>query len=193
MKRKITLLILASNLVLASCAAPFWTTSSYDQFPINRGQAKQGENLIKVIALAPGGGDVADAVGAELVKRGFVIVSPESTTNMVTGVDFKAVSEHRIPARRNLGEMDKLRQQLSAKGVDAFLVFNAQDFKPRQWREHAYWQQADYKIFSTLRTGPTFFGEIVSGQWANIDNRAKSATEAAVEIVNSMAMGGGSI
>lgn len=193
MKRTIAFLIFTSIVALASCAPPFWTTATYDQFPINRGLAKRGEHLFKVIALVPGGGDVANAVGVELAKRGFVIISLESTTSMVTGVDFKAVSEHRIPARRNPGEIDKLRQQLGAEGIDAFLVFNDREFKPRQWREQAYWQQADYMIFSTRHTGIGYFGDITNGRWANIENRAKSPSEAAVEIVNSMAMGGGAI
>ena len=185
--------MLASGVFLAACAPPFWTTSTYEQFPLNRGFAKRGEHLIKVIALVPGGGDVADAVGVELAKRGFAIVSPDSTMSMVTGIDFKAVIDHRIPARRNPAEMDKLRQQLSAKGVDAFMVFNVQDFKPRQWRDNAYWQQANYMMYSTLQTGIGYFGEIAIGQWANIENRAKSPSDAAVEIVNNMAMGGGAL
>jgi hypothetical protein len=193
MKRTLALLILTSCIFLTACAPPFWTTSTYEQFPLNRGLAKHGDRLIKVIALVPGEGDVADAVGIELAKRGFVIVSAASTMSMAAGVDFKAISEHGIPARRNMAEMDKLRQQLSAKGVDAFLVFNDRDFKPRQWRTNPYWQQASYMTYSTQYTGIGYFGEIASGQWANIDNRAKSPSDAAVEIVNSMAMGGGAI
>ncbi|MGE0559786.1 MAG: hypothetical protein AB7E73_15555 [Burkholderiales bacterium] len=193
MKRKIALLMLTSSVFLAACAPPFWTTSTYEQFPMNRGMVKKGERLIKVIALVPGEGDVADAVGIELAKRGFVIVSAASTRSMAAGIDFKVISDHAIPARRNLGEMDKLRQQLSVRGVDAFLVFNDKDFKPRQWRDNAYWQQASYMAYSTLYAGPGYFGEIASGRWANIENRAKSPSDAAVEIVNSMAMGGGSI
>jgi len=185
--------MLASGVFLAACAPPFWTTSTYEQFPLNRGLAKHGDRLINVIALVPGEGDVADAVGIELAKRGFVIVSAASTISMASGVDFKAISDHAIPARRNLAEMDKLRQQLSAKGVDAFLVFNDRDFKPRQWRDNPYWQQASYMTYSTQYTGIGYFGEIASGRWANIDNRAKSPSDAAVEMVNSMAMGGGAI
>lgn len=186
-------LIIALTMVVAACGSPHWITATYDQFPVNRGLVKRGEQPFRVIALIPGGGDVADAVGVELTKRGFQTVAPVSTTSMVSGVDFKAVSEHRIPARRNPGEIDKLRQQLGARGVDLFMVFHVTDFEPRQWREHKFWQQADYMMFSTRHTGPGYFGDIASGRWANIDNRAKSPADAAVEIVNSMAMGGGAI
>jgi len=80
------------------------------------------------------------------------------------------------------------RNPLRVQGVDVFLIVRGDRFNPRQWREHAYWQQADFWIHSTHQASMLFNGEIAYGGWANIDSRAKSPSEAAVEIVNSMAM-----
>ena len=76
--------------------------------------------------------------------------------------------------------------QLHAQGIDAFLVLKADGFAPRQWRQYAFWQTADTHLYSThpdLRGNPhSYWG------WVNIDStRAKSPSEAAVEIVTRMA------
>ncbi len=193
MRKIIRLAMIAPIFFLTACGAPYWKTSTFDQFPINRGSAARGTPPIKVIALVPGGGDVADSIGVELAKRGFVIVPAASTIGKAAGVDFKAVSEHHIPARRNPGEIDKLRGQLLRHGVDAFLIVQTHDFNPRQWRDNPYWQQASYQIYSTLHSGIGYFGYVSYGQWANIDKHAKGPSEAAVEIVNSMAQGPGAL
>jgi len=108
MKKVIRLAIIAPILFLAACGTPYWHTSMFDPFPINRGKAAKRQDLIKVIALVPGGGVVADAIGVELAKRGFVVIPSATTIGMVTDVDFKAVHESYIPARQNPGEIGKL-------------------------------------------------------------------------------------
>ena len=186
MKQVLRLAIVAPMLFLAACGLPYWYASTFDQFPVNRGRAEKG-GLIKVVALMPGGGVVGDAIGTELAKRGFVISPPASTMSMVTGVDLKIVYETYMLAGRPSGEMEKLRNQLRTQGVDAFLVVRADRFNPRQFQKYAYFQQANYAIYSTQGGTLHPSGEIYSGGWGNIDDRPKSPSEAAVEIVNRMA------
>jgi hypothetical protein len=126
-KRRVALTFTASAALLAACGAPRWDTATYDQFPLNWRRAERGAEVIRVIALVPGGSALSDAIGVELARRGFVIIEPASTVGMVTGVDFKAVLEHHIPARRNPVEMWKLRNQLHARGVNAFLIVRTHD------------------------------------------------------------------
>ena len=70
---------------------------------------------IRVIAIAPGGGVLADAVGGELTNRGFQIIDPGSTMRLV--------------GRVNLTEFDVTRpesiRQLRDQGVDAVLAVRA--------------------------------------------------------------------
>jgi hypothetical protein len=168
-------------LVLAACAQPpSPAVATADQFPM-----AGGTNPIKVIAILPGGGVLADAMGAELAKRGFVIHPASSTASMVTGVDFKAVAESYIPKRENPAAVINLKNQLLAKGVDAFLVVaRPQDFTPRQFRDAPYFQSASIHLYSTWEVA-NFFS---SYGWSNGDkDRAKSPEEAAAAIVTNMA------
>ncbi len=194
MKRVAALAVMATLPFLISCGPPRWETARYDQFPFNWSRVKSGE-VIKVIALVPGGGVVGDAIGVELAKRGFVIIPTATTVSMVTGVDFKAIAEHYIPARRNPGEIRNLGDQLGVQGVDAFLVVRANDFSPRQYLGHTYWQSADISIFSARGFEESNYagGAIYRHSWANIHDRPKSPAEAAAEIVKNLAFGPGAI
>jgi hypothetical protein len=168
--------------------------ATYDQFPINWNRAKQGNDLIKVIALVPGGGAVADAIGVELSRRGFVVISMTSTMSMATGIDFKAVAEGDIPSRRNPGEMRKLGNQLRAQGVDAFLIVRANDFSPRQYLSRTYWQSVDVSLFESGFDERNYAGNaIAGGPWLNLHDRPQSPAEAAAEIVSNLARGPGAI
>jgi hypothetical protein len=142
----------------------------------------------------PGGGALSEAIGVELAKRGFVIIEPASTVGMAIGVDFKAVSEHHIPARRNPVEMWKLRNQLHARGVNAFLIVRTHDFAPRPYLGRLFWQQAELEIHSTTEENATSNGAIAGTFWANLrHDRAQTPPEAAAEMVKNLARGPGGI
>lgn len=194
MKRVVGFALLALVLLLTSCGPPRWVTATYDQFPLNWSRAKRGLEPIKVIALVPGGGVVADAIGAELAKRGFVIIPMASTMRMVSGVDFKAVAEHYIPARRNWGELRKLGDALHARGADAFLIVRADKFDPRAYLGKTYWQEVHATLYASGFDESNFGGDpIASPPWFNIHDRPKTPAEAAAEIVENLAVGPGAI
>ncbi len=77
--------------------------------------ASHVKHSVSVIALAPGGGMLTDAVGVELANRGFTIIDPSSTSNMMV--------------RLNLNEVEISRPEGLAKlkdqGIDAFLIVRA--------------------------------------------------------------------
>ncbi len=194
MNRRVALTLLAAFGLLAGCAAPRWETATYERFALNRGRAEKGNDLIKVVAVVPGGGALAEAVGVELAKRGFVVIASTGTVGMAADVDFKAVSEHHIPARRNPGEMWKLRHALQARGVHAFLIVRTHDFAPRPYLGRIFWQQAELEIHSTTEENPAFNGAIAGTGFANLrDDRASTPSEAAADMVNRIAMGPGGI
>jgi hypothetical protein len=72
----------------------------------------QVKHSVEVIALAPGGGLIADAVGIELANRAFTIIDPSSTSSMMV--------------RLNLNEIEITRPEglakLKEQGIDAFLT-----------------------------------------------------------------------
>jgi len=194
MKRSVLFALVASLPLLASCGAPRWVTATYDQFPLNWSRAKADRGLIKVVAMVPGGGAIADAVGVELSRRGFEVISMASTACMVNDVDFKAIAEDYIPSRRNPRAMRELGDQLHARGVDAFVIVRAQDFSPRQHLGRAYWQSAHISIFASGFDERNYGGDaIAGGPWVNIHDRPMSPSEAAVEIVENLAWGSGAI
>lgn len=185
--------LVASLALLTGCTAPRWETATYDQFPLNWGRAKQGSELIKVIALTPGGGVLSEAIGAELAKRGFVIVPATITRTLATDVDFTAISGHQERARKP-GEVWKLRHALSARGVDAFLVVRDHDFPPKPYLGRTFWQQADLRIYSTTEENATSDGAIAGTSFANLlDDRPSTPSEAAVRMVMNLAIGPGGI
>jgi hypothetical protein len=186
--------LMASVLLLAGCTAPRWETATYDNFPLNWGRVKSGNTLIRVIALTPGGGVLSEAIGAELAQRGFVIVPVASTMTMAADVDFKAVSQHHVPARRSPGEMWKLRHALHARGVDAFLIVRAHDFVPRQHLGRTFWQQADLEVHSTTEENASSSGAVAGTGFVNFhDDRPSTPAEAAQTMVTNLARGPGGI
>ena len=194
MKRFFALAFMAALLFLTGCAPPRWDTATHDQFPLNWRRAERGKDPIKVIALVPGGGVLAEAIGVELARRGFVIIPVASTSNMVSGVDFKAIAEHHIPARRNSSEMWNLRHQLHARGVNAFLIVRDRDFIAKKYLGRTYWQQAELEIHSTSEENATSNGAIAGAGWANFrDDRPSSPSEAAADMVKRLATGPGAI
>ena len=67
-------LLLALVATLGGCA-----TSKISSAPVSIQRAHD----VKVIAFAPGGGLVADAVGVELANRGFTVIDSSTTSNMM--------------------------------------------------------------------------------------------------------------
>lgn len=104
MKKLQLLVALLSVVIVASGCA----TSKMSSAPI----ASQIKHNVEVVALAPGGGLIADAVGVELANRGFTIIDPSSTSSMMV--------------RLNLNEIEIARPEGLAKlkdqGIDAFLI-----------------------------------------------------------------------
>ena len=79
---------------------------------------------IRAVALSPGGGVLADAIGVELFNRGFTVMDPSQAGTLLGRSD---LTEFEIATSPNL-------QALSEKGVDALLVVksaNAADGKPQ--------------------------------------------------------------
>ncbi|SFN45090.1 hypothetical protein SAMN05216386_1021 [Nitrosospira briensis] len=99
-------LLSAAVIVTTGCA-----TSKMSSAPM----ASQVKHSVSVIALAPGGGLLTDAVGIELANRGFTIIDPSSTSSMMV--------------RLNLDEIEISRPEGLAKlkdqGIDAFLIVRA--------------------------------------------------------------------
>lgn len=89
--------------MLGGCAS-----SKISSVPI----ASQTKHAVKVIAFAPGGGLLADAVGVELSNRGFTVIDSSTTSSMMI--------------RLNLNEIEITRPEGLAKlrdqGIDAMLV-----------------------------------------------------------------------
>ena len=181
MRQAVATLATALALLLAACASQSPATARHDQFPMARAPYS-----VKAIAILPDGGVLADAIGEELARRGFTVYTVASTMRLVSGVDWNAVSKVFIPGRTNPDEVENLMRQLHAQGIDAFIVLKADGFAPRRWQQYAYWQTVGTHLYSThpeLRGNPiSYWG------WVNTDNqRARSAAEAAVEIVTRMA------
>ena len=185
---------LLSLMCLAGCSASRWDTLTYDRFPLNWRRAERGRALIKVIALVPGGGDLAEAIGIELSKRGFVVIPPASTITMASGVDLAAIAQRVVPAKRNPGEMWKLRHALHAQGVDAFLIVRVHDFVPKAYLGRDFWQQADLEVYSTTEENAAFNGAIAGTGFINFrKDRPSTPSEAAAAMVMNLAIGPGGI
>ncbi|MXS76887.1 hypothetical protein ABF87_02720 [Nitrosomonas sp. JL21] len=132
-------------------------------------------HAVKVIALAPGGGVLADAVGIELANRGFTIIDPSSTTNMLVRLNLNEVEIAKPEG------LTKLREQ----GIDAYLVVRAAGGYDQQP------QSASSRMNSThngqLLAGVTWqngFG----GQAGSVADRVmrKGLSEAAIDIANAL-------
>lgn len=167
MKRCIATALMASLLPPAGCASPRWEAATYERFPLNRGRVERGSDLIMVIALVPGGGALAEAIGIELAKRGFAVLPSTSTMSMAAAMDLRAIAEHHVPARRNWGEMWKLRHALRAHGVDAFPIVRNHDFVPKRRQK---------SLSRMLRIGerPGFQPSLERGKWVPLEPIADS-------------------
>lgn len=181
MSRANAVVAAALVLFLSACATQPPATARNDQFPMAKGPYP-----VRTIAVLPGGGVLADAIGEELARRGFVVSTALATMGMVTGVDWSVVSQLYVPGRESSADAERLMRQLHAKGVDAVLVLKADGFAPRQWRQYAYWQTVDTHLYRTSPeprgNGHSYWG------WVNIDDKgAKSPPQAAAEIVTRMA------
>ena len=166
MNKQILLAILSTAL-LVGCAS-----SKVSSLPI----ASQTKHAVKVIAFAPGGGLLADAVGVELSNRGFTVIDSSTTSSMMV--------------RLNLNEIEITRPEGLAKlkdqGIDAFLIVRGgggYDENPQS---------------ASARMNSTHNGQILAGvTWQNGFGGAagspadrvmrKGLTEAASEIAAALA------
>ncbi|MCX7361242.1 MAG: hypothetical protein NTV97_05110 [Alphaproteobacteria bacterium] len=132
---------------------------------------------VRVIALAPNGGLLADAVGVELANRGYTVVDAADTSSMMVRFNMNEVEVQRPENLR------KFRGQ----GIDAFLNVRASgaayDGQP---------QGASARVVST-ETGKLLAGvtwqNAWGGQMGSIADRTmrKGLNEAATEIANALA------
>jgi hypothetical protein len=99
---KLVVALVFGTLSISGCA-----TSKISSAPA----ASQVKHTVEVIALAPGGGLIADAVGVELANRGFTVIDPASTSSMMVRLNLNEIEITRPEG------LAKLREQ----GVDAFL------------------------------------------------------------------------
>lgn len=164
MKKYFALILLASVL-LGGCAS-----SKVSSLPI----ANQVKHSVKVIAFAPGGGLIADAVGVELSNRGFTVIDSSTTSSMMV--------------RLNMNEIEITRPEGLAKlkdqGIDALLVVRAASGNDQQP------QSASARMISTHS------GQVLAGvTWQNGFSGyrefsplvRKGLTEAAAEIAVALA------
>jgi hypothetical protein len=136
----------------------------------------QRQQVINVIAFAPGGGMLSEAVGVELSNMGFTIIDAASTSDMLVRMNLNEVQITRPES------LSKFRNQ----GVDAILVVRAAggyDYQP---------QSASARMSSTqngqILVGVTWqngYGGM-SGSPADRMMR-KGLTDAAAEIAASLA------
>ena len=164
--RRRSLLAALSVTLLSACASSKVSTNS---------TPNQIKALVKVIAFAPGGGLLADAVGVELANRGFTIIDSATTSTMMI--------------RLNLNEIEIARPEGLAKfktqGIDAMLIVRAGG---------GYDQQPQS---ASARMTNTSTGQIIAGvTWQNGFGGAagspadrimrKGLNEAAIEIANAL-------
>ncbi|CAN7780840.1 hypothetical protein LJR296_007991 [Cupriavidus necator] len=129
-----------------------------------------------MIALTPGGGLMADAVGVELANRGFTIIDPSSTSNMMIRLNLNEVEVAKPEG------LTKLREQ----GIDALLIVRTVG---------GYDQQPQS---ASARMNSTQSGQLLAGvTWQNgyggmagspADRvMRKGLSEAAIEIADALA------
>ncbi len=101
--KKYFILVLISAALIGGCAS-----SKMSSLPV----ASQTKHTVKVIAFAPGGGLLADAVGVELSNRGFTVIDSSTTSSMMIRLNLNEIEVNRPEG------LAKLRDQ----GIDALLV-----------------------------------------------------------------------
>ena len=135
MKNAIKLVIIATFIGLAGCAG-----SQISTVPA------QVSHPVGTIALMPGGGLFADAIGVEIAARGFQVIDTSTTSNLMV--------------RLNLNEIEitkpQGRSKLKSEGIDAILFARAAsgyDGRPQS---------------ASTRLTSTHTGQILSGiVWQN--------------------------
>jgi hypothetical protein len=161
MKKQI-LLVLFLTAMLGGCAS-----SKVSSMPA----VSQAKHDVKVIAFAPGGGLLADAVGVELANRGFTVIDSSTTSSMLVRLNLNEVEITRPEG------LSKLKEQ----GIDAFLTVRSGG---------GYDQQPQS---ASARMNSTHTGQVLAGvTWQNgFGGQAgspadrlmrKGLTEAATEI-----------
>ena len=100
------ILSLSLMLFIGGCVSSMISEAPVSTVPTHKVQA---------IAMAPGGGLMADAVAVELVNRGFTVIDSASTSNLLV--------------RLNLNEVEVMQPdglaKLKEQGIDAFLTVRA--------------------------------------------------------------------
>ena len=160
-------LTLSTLWILAGCAS-----SKVSSLPVSS-TTKQS---VKVIAFAPGGGVLADAIGVELSNRGFTVIDSSATSSMMI--------------RLNLNEVEIAKPEglskLKNQGIDAILVVRTaggQDDNP---------QSASARMNST-QNGQVLAGVTwqngFGGQAGSMADRVmrKGLADAAAEIASALA------
>lgn len=130
---------------------------------------------VRAIALTPGGGLLADAVGVELANRGYTVVDPAQFTNLMV--------------RLNLNELEVAQpaglQKLKDAGLDAYLSVKAAagyDDQP---------QSASARLVST-HTGQLLAGVSWQNGWGGVKGSMadrtmrKGLAKAAEQITDSL-------
>ena len=159
-------LALGTLATLAGCAA-----SKVSSLPVSSAAVQS----VKVIAFAPGGGVLADAIGVELSNRGLTVIDSAATSSMMI--------------RLNLNEVEITKPEglnkLKGEGIDAILVVRAaggQDDNP---------QSASARMNST-QNGQVLAGVTwqngFGGQAGSMADRVmrKGLADAAAEIATSL-------
>jgi hypothetical protein len=136
----------------------------------------KSSHKVSAIAFAPGGGLLADAVGVELANRGFTVIDPMATSNMLV--------------RLNLTEIEVARPEglakLKSQGIDAYLVVRGaegRDGRP---------ESASARMNST-HTGQVLAGVTWQNGWGGQAGSPadrimrRNLTEAANEIADALA------
>lgn len=167
MKIRLLIVALSVSILGAACA-----TSKVS----NVTAPSQSQQKVRSIAIAPGGGLLADAVGVDLSNRGFTVIDPAATSNMMI--------------RLNLNEVEIAQPEgltkLRGQGIDAFLVVRAAGGYDQQP------QSASARMTST-RDGQLLAGVSwqngFGGQAGSIADRVmrKGLAEAASEIATALA------
>lgn len=167
MARASFLAVLGSAALLVACASSQVSMHSVGSKPAHQ---------IQAIAMAPGGGLLADAVAVELANRGFTVIDPAATSNLLV--------------RLNLTEIEIARPaglaKLKDQGVDAYLVVRAAagwDGRP---------ESASARMNST-QTGQVLAGVTWQNGWGGMPGSPadrvmrRNLTDAANEIANALA------
>ena len=165
MHRRLSL-ALGTLATLAGCAS-----SKVSSLPVS----STTEQSVKVIAFAPGGGVLADAIGVELSNRGLTVIDSAATSSMMI--------------RLNLNEVEITKPEglnkLKGQGIDAILVVRSaggHDDNP---------QSASARMNST-KNGQVLAGVTwqngFGGQAGSISDRVmrKGLADAAAEIATAL-------